>query len=214
MGRIKRSTTRRGCLLRFLVVSLILMTSAAFQIYKEPVSFGIWLYRGILERSGFHRLKIEAPLGPMYCYEAGSGTTLVLLHGFGSESTRWAPAARLLKDDYHVVIPELPGHGSSAPTGGDLTYDDVYGGLVLALDQLATSEQIVLVGNSMGGWMSLIYTLAYPDRVERLVLVNSAGYQVEIDPEALLPATREGMQKKLAALLGPGLWLTPRVSAR
>lgn len=130
--------------------------------------------------------------------EAGSGPTLILLHGLGGSAQNWLLNVGVLAEKYHVVVPDQIGFGKSDKPFLNYrvrTYVDF-------LDQFCKQlkiERASVVGNSMGGWIAAAFTIAYPSRVDKLVLVDSTGYAPRqgFDPRtlyALNPATREGMK--------------------
>lgn len=129
--------------------------------------------------------------------EAGSGPTVILLHGLGGSSQAWGFNIGPLAEKYHVVVPDQIGFGKSDKPLVNYrirTYVDF-------LDQFCKQlkiERASLVGNSMGGWIAAAFTAAFPDRVDRLVLVDAAGYAPPKDLDTrtfygLNPTTREGM---------------------
>lgn len=103
--------------------------------------------------------------------EAGKGETLVLLHGLMGELSNWQLVIDQFKDRYHVVIPILP----------------IYDLPILTLGVKALSRylhrflkfkglnQVVLVGNSLGGHVGLVFTVAHQEFVKALVLTGSSG---------------------------------------
>src|SRR5215207_183457 len=130
--------------------------------------------------------------------EAGSGPTVILLHGLGGSSQVWQFNIGPLAEKYHVVVPDQIGFGKSDKPLVNYrirTYVDF-------LDQFCKQlkiERATLVGNSMGGWIAVMFTAAFPARVDKLVLVDSAGYAPpkDLDLRALAglnPTTREGMK--------------------
>ncbi|HEX8174837.1 MAG TPA: alpha/beta hydrolase [Pyrinomonadaceae bacterium] len=137
--------------------------------------------------------------------EAGSGPqTVILLHGMGGNSANWTFNINALAAKYRVVVPDQIGFGQSDKPLINYriaTYVDF-------LDRLYSElkiERATLVGNSMGGWIAALYTIAHPERVERLVLVDAAGFAPPKDFDAkqlaaLNPSTREGI-RALSALV-------------
>src|ERR1041385_5603114 len=127
--------------------------------------------------------------------EAGSGPNLVLLHGLGGASEVWGFNIGPLAEKYHVFVPDQIGFGKSDKPLVNYrirTYVDF-------LDQFCKQLNItrpILVANSMGGWIAAIYAATYPDRVDKLVLADAAGYAPPKDFDtraffALNPTTRE-----------------------
>jgi pimeloyl-ACP methyl ester carboxylesterase len=115
--------------------------------------------------------------GQIHLITAGSGDPLLLLHGGGIDSAQlsWAEAIGPFAQHYRVYAPDWPGYGKSEPIG-----DENYGieGLVTVLADLIKAldlPPVRLVGISMGGGAALGYALAYPERVAKLVLVDSYG---------------------------------------
>jgi len=105
--------------------------------------------------------------------EAGEGTRpLVLLHGLFGSSANWLGIARVLAPAWRVVIPDLRNHGRSFHDP-DVSYPALAGDVRALLYALGL-ERAVLVGHSMGGKTAMWLALTAPDRVERLVVVDSA----------------------------------------
>jgi pimeloyl-ACP methyl ester carboxylesterase len=126
--------------------------------------------------------------------EAGSGPTVILLHGLGGDKSNWAYTTPVLAKNYHVYVPDQIGFGESDKPL--IAYR--IGTLVDFLDgfykKLGIAKAIV-VGNSLGGWTAAAFTLAHPEKVDRLVLVDSAGYS--------LAKTGVQAQRELLQVLNP-----------
>ncbi len=110
--------------------------------------------------------------------EAGSGPTVILLHGLGGDASNWAATVPALSKSFHVFVPDQIGFGASDKPLANYRV----GMLVDFLDgfckKLAITKATV-VGNSLGGWTAMAFTIAHPDKVERMVLVDSAGFSFE-----------------------------------
>lgn len=103
------------------------------------------------------------------------GPVLVLLHGSNSSLQTWGPLVERLGGDYRIVTLDLPGHGL---TGGTPDKDYSASGMIAAVDVVAAKlnlDDYILGGNSMGGWVAWRYTLAHPDRVKALLLLDASG---------------------------------------
>ena len=136
--------------------------------------------------------------------EAGSGPVVVLLHGLGGNSTNWAFNTPALAEKFRVVVPDQVGFGGSDKPLVNYRIGTYVDFLDKFLSELKV-ERATLVGNSMGGWIAALYALRYPGKVERLVLVDSAGFAPpkEFDINALAglnPSTRDEM-KRLAGMV-------------
>ncbi|MEX2116834.1 MAG: alpha/beta fold hydrolase [Bacteroidota bacterium] len=102
--------------------------------------------------------------------------TLVLVHGLGTSTSTWTHILPDLAREYHVIAPDLPGFGFSIPKDGFPVYsiDEYVAVLEQFLDNTLSGE-FVLLGHSLGGWITMKYALRNPQRVNQLVLVNTAG---------------------------------------
>lgn len=106
----------------------------------------------------------------------GEGMPLVLIHGYGGNLWNWEEWMALLKDSFQVISLDLPGFGLTGPRpDGDYSTAMYVDLLDRFFDQIEV-DSFYLAGNSMGGSISWQYTVKHPDRVRKLVLVNSAGY--------------------------------------
>ena len=145
---------------------------------------------------------VATPVGPVATWTAGPADRpmIVLIHGFGDAAAGWTPVAADLATEYRVVLLDLPGHRRSAPYGNALSMADVQAGVDAVL--LDLEPPYTLVGNSLGGWVSAHHALAHPDRVERLMLVNTAGLPNDVDKATLLPTTRDGVREKNRIVMG------------
>ena len=159
-----------------IAITLVVSTVARAQTSKEVLVFG---------------QKIQY-------VEAGAGPTVILLHGLGGSAQAWQFNIGALAEKYHVVALDQIGFGKSDKPFVNYrirTYVDF-------LDQFCKQlkiERATLVGNSMGGWIAAMFTASFPDRVEKLVLVDAAGYAPPKDFDMrtlfnLNPSTRAGMK--------------------
>ena len=147
-------------------------------------------------------LSVDLPLGrpAMLATRSGALATwtlgdpgapvVVLIHGFGDAGAGWVNVAQALADRYRVILLDLPGHGRSTHTAPALTMGD----LIQSISDLTAriDGPLILVGNSLGGWVAAEWALRHPARVTQLHMVNSAGFEWPLDPELLLPSSREG----------------------
>jgi pimeloyl-ACP methyl ester carboxylesterase len=155
------------------------------------------------------RKEVEVFGQKIHYLEAGSGPVVILLHGLGGDLSNWAMTVPALASRYHVFVPDQIGFGQSDKP--QINYRVAT--LVDFLDGFYKKVGITkasLVGNSLGGWTAMAFALAHPEKVERLVLVDSAGYspaRTASQPLArermlqLNPSTLAGQKQVLSVIL-------------
>ncbi|MBI1759979.1 MAG: alpha/beta fold hydrolase [Acidobacteria bacterium] len=107
--------------------------------------------------------------------EAGSGPTVILLHGLGGEVSNWAMTIPALSKQFHVIAIDQIGFGQSDKPLLNYRIGTMVDFLAGFYKQAGIAKA-TLVGNSLGGWIAAAFALAHPDKVEKLVLVDAAGY--------------------------------------
>jgi len=112
---------------------------------------------------------------------AGSGPTVVLIHGMVNSSRHWQAVAERLSGSYRVVAPDLLGHGDSATPRGDYSLGAHAAGIRDLLTTIGV-ERATIVGHSLGGGVAMQFFYQFPQRTERLVLVSSGGLGREVSP--------------------------------
>lgn len=113
-------------------------------------------------------------------YEAtGSGPTVLLSHGYSATSFMWRGQVAALSDRYQVVVWDVRGHGRSDSPDDPSLYSEA-----LTLDDMAAildqveADRAVIGGLSLGGYLSLAFNVAYPQRVAALALFDTGpGYR-------------------------------------
>jgi pimeloyl-ACP methyl ester carboxylesterase len=104
----------------------------------------------------------------------GVGEPLMLVHGLGGGAANWLALAPLLLPDRRLLVPELPGHGGSAPLPAAPSLNVYADRLGLLLEHEAMAPAAV-VGHSLGGAISLRLAIRRPGVVSSLVLAGAAG---------------------------------------
>lgn len=104
----------------------------------------------------------------------GKGKAVVLLHGFIEEGSMWQTLAKELSKDYKVIVPDLPGFGNSAlgkpqPKLSMAWYADA----VYEMLKEAGVKKCVMLGHSMGGYITLYFAEKHPEMLLGLGLINS-----------------------------------------
>src|SRR4051812_48382936 len=110
---------------------------------------------------------------------AGSGPTLLLLHGITNSSQTWEPVAEALAEHFTIIAPDLLGHGHSATPRGDYSLGAHASGARDLLTALG-HDRVTVVGHSLGGGVAMQFAYQFPERCERLGLVSSGGLGREV----------------------------------
>ncbi|MCS6925122.1 MAG: alpha/beta fold hydrolase [Candidatus Binatia bacterium] len=118
--------------------------------------------------------------GVQLYYEVhGAGPTVLLTHGYSATSAMWKPNLAALAQHYRVIVWDMRGHGQSDSPPDPAAYSEeaTVGDMVALLD-IQGVRQAVIGGLSLGGYMSLAFHLAHPDRVRALMLFDTGpGYK-------------------------------------
>src|ERR1700757_2935474 len=120
--------------------------------------------RGYLDRPGCR----------LYYEVTGAGPAIVFAHGLGGNHLSWWQQVPHFAGRYTCVTFAHRGFAPSSEIPGGPDPADYAGDLAALIDQLAL-DRVFLVAQSMGGWASLEYALAKPERVRGLVLASTAG---------------------------------------
>lgn len=109
-------------------------------------------------------------------YDRGSGPPLILIHGMFGDYLDWEPVLEPLSVTHRVIAPDLAGFGDSSKPRRDYTAEFFIEILHELFSQLKIDRPI-LVGNSFGGQIAMLYALAHPENISKLILVNSGGFR-------------------------------------
>lgn len=104
----------------------------------------------------------------------GSGTAVLLVHGFGEDGRLWYDMVAALSDKFQFLVPDLPGSGKS-----DAIEDMSMEGLAEILEAIIKNENInkaVVIGHSMGGYISLAYAEKYVHRIRAFGLFHATAF--------------------------------------
>ncbi len=104
---------------------------------------------------------------------------LVLLHGTASSLFTWEACTNVWKEKHRVLRMDMPAFGLTGPNSEDDYRIATYVGFVHAFLQKLGVTKCVIIGNSLGGLIAAAYTVEYPDAVEKLILIDPAGYPIE-----------------------------------
>jgi long-chain acyl-CoA synthetase len=101
--------------------------------------------------------------------------TIVLQHGFAGAAESWEFQINHFAPNYRVVVPDLRGHGQSDAPYSQYTMDEMVADMHAIVQARKLPEKFILVGHSFGGSICVEYANAYPERIEKLILIATAG---------------------------------------
>jgi long-chain acyl-CoA synthetase len=101
--------------------------------------------------------------------------TFVFLHGFGGQALQWIYQLQKFSLSNRVIALDLRGHGLSDKPASGYDMPTMQKDILTAFETLHVTEPVVLVGHSFGGALATEFALAHPERLERLILIATAG---------------------------------------
>ncbi|PUA17708.1 alpha/beta fold hydrolase [Glaciimonas sp. PCH181] len=111
----------------------------------------------------------------LYVKDVGQGEPVLLIHGITNFHRSWAGQIdSLVQQGYRVIVPDLPGHGDSAPLQQKMTVDALAATMAALLDDMGIATAH-LCGVSLGGMVAMTFALRYPQRVKRLIVADTAA---------------------------------------
>lgn len=172
--------------LRLLALASVVLLLAWLLLGERPAGTGRWLREAGLEE----RFLTVDGLRIRYVRK-GAGPSLILLHGLGSSIYSWSGVLDGLARHHDIVALDLPGFGSSDQPE-ELTFGRLPRAVLGLMDRLGL-EKASLAGNSLGGAVAIVVAAERPERVERLVLIDAAGFN-------LAPEDRPGILRFVSAV--------------
>lgn len=133
--------------------------------------------------------------------ESGHGEPLLLLHGFSASADTWDGWRAELSDQYRVIAIDVPPFAVTGPLKHGPTTTNAVVHFINAVAEKLGLNHFYLAGNSLGGFLAWNYTLHYPIKVKKLILVDSVGYYHRAPLPVVLMRTR-GL-RYLAAKVSP-----------
>lgn len=145
-----------------------------------------------------HQRWVQVAGKPVNVIDLGEGPALVFVHGLSGSWPNWLEQLPVFANN-RVIAMDLPGFGHSPMPAEEITISS-YGRILDELLGILGVSAATLVGNSMGGFISAELAIAFPERVERLVLVSAAGISTNgrRDVQRVVPTLRR-VERVLAA---------------
>lgn len=108
----------------------------------------------------------------LYYQECGTGLPVIFLHGFLLDHTIWHPLIPYIEQHARLIMPDLRGHGRSPAIHGIYAMEEMAHDVINLMDDLQV-EKAILAGHSMGGYISLAFAHAFPQRLAGIALIAS-----------------------------------------
>jgi pimeloyl-ACP methyl ester carboxylesterase len=116
----------------------------------------------------------------------GKGEPVVLVHGFGEDGNIWNELIKDLQNNFHLIVPDIPGSGKSEMLDGDISIED-YADVIKEILANELSEVsptggdlegavVVMIGHSMGGYITLAFAEKYPELLNGFGLFHSSAF--------------------------------------
>ncbi|MCW5906499.1 MAG: alpha/beta hydrolase [Chitinophagales bacterium] len=163
----------------FLLVALLVLAPLGYFMLRPSLIIPKETAKAELSSPHSHFLNWRG--AELHYTDEGSGFPVLMIHGFGGSYTNFSKLAELMKNDYRVIRIDLPGFGLSDFPEVKENHDflqEYRDYLSFILDTLHL-DSVYVIGNSMGGAMAWACAADHPDKVQKIVLLDAAGYDTE-----------------------------------
>jgi abhydrolase domain-containing protein 6 len=160
---------------KILIAVLVIIVLAVAAFFAFPEKMAQYFINHERSKAGLAKNEIKVDDYKIVYLEGGKGPTVLLLHGYSGNKDNWPRFAAYLTKEYHVIAPDIPGHGESMQLMS-AKYD--IASQTERLHKFAKAlniKQFHIVGNSMGGRIAGAYAVRYPDEIISLGLFDAAG---------------------------------------
>jgi long-chain acyl-CoA synthetase len=118
---------------------------------------------------------VDSNLSVIDIWPEGVDRTIVFVHGYAGCAETWEYQINHFVNEYRVVVPDLRGHGQSDAPFSQYTMAELVEDLDTIAAELELPERFYLAGHSFGGSICVEYAVARPNRLEKLILISTAG---------------------------------------
>lgn len=161
-------------IIKFSFSLIVLLTMVACAPYKNIPD--LKTFEDLKYRVEVKKISLPDDIELAYTDEGDGDQVILFVHGLGSYIPAWDKVIPELSKDYRCIAIDLPGYGKSskAPHSGLMSfYADVINNFVDAMG----IEKFSLAGHSMGGQIGITYGLTWPEKLDKLILVDPAGFE-------------------------------------
>lgn len=164
---------------KFIIAIALIFSIGGASVYMGGMYYRYDIYQAAMDHLAkeANTTKKQTTVGPFEISylendQQGKKPTLLLIHGFGAYKENWLMLAGLLKNDFHIISVDLPGHGESTI---DLNNNHDIDRQVETIHQFmaqVNGKPFHMSGNSMGGAITALYAATYPDDILSTVLLD------------------------------------------
>ncbi|CAF2242192.1 unnamed protein product [Rotaria magnacalcarata] len=198
-------------------IGILTLFTGSLMLYKQAL-FVQFYYKFSLCRAGLtkHSLAVDEHGLAAFSYsEKGSRVqgkpSIVFVHGVSSNKDTWIPIIKHIPNHYHCITIDLPGHGETVGLNEDrYSIDKFVEKLKLFFDKMHLTENICIIGASMGGAIVAMFAVKYPEYVSMMCLLAPPAneqYETDLirkiksgDSTALIPETPEQLRDMINEL--------------
>ncbi|MCK4470407.1 MAG: alpha/beta hydrolase, partial [Anaerolineae bacterium] len=148
----------------------------------------------------------DVELSVVDIWPEGAEKTIMFVHGYAGCAETWEYQINHFAREYRIVAPDLRGHGQSDAPFTEYTMPELIGDIDTIAEELGLPEKFILAGHSFGGSICVEYATAHPERLEKLILIATAG-------EYPLPRAASWLSRVPAAAFRPWWKYRPRWNA-
>lgn len=162
------------------LIALVIIVVAGYFAWHSP-AVGKWVYANVSDAEagfyGFEQTQIDIGEMKLAAYIGGSSDkpAIVMIHGYSADKDVWPRFAKHFVDDYHVIIPDLAGHGDTGFDPKSSFTGPAQAERISKLLKALNIEKAHIVGNSMGGFITAWFARLYPEQTITAVPMDPAG---------------------------------------
>lgn len=197
----RNATTRLPWKVVWLICLGMVLIAGMF-MYERPMSVADAGIRLRLRMAGIDSRYTQVGPYRVHYFVGGEGKPLLLIHGLGARAEDWAPEMpAYARQGFRIYAIDLLGCGRTSRP--DISYSiQQQADLVQGFLKAVHVQQTDVAGWSMGGWVTLLYTLEHPKHVSRAVVMDSAGltFHADFGPSIFEPKDRQELAQLMAVL--------------
>lgn len=140
-------------------------------IKRQDIQLDFDLYRVNIPIKGLSGAKLSA----IDLWPPETDRTIMFVHGYAGCAETWEFQINHFAREFRVIAPDLRGHGQSDAPYTEYTMEEMVEDLHAIVEKLQVPQRFILVGHSFGGSICVEYANAHPERLEKLILIATAG---------------------------------------